>query len=438
MIGTRFLALGIVLAAGRLDSQAHDTAAVVALTNATVIDGTGAPAKPGRTILIRNGRIIRVAPVKDRPIPPGAAVRDLTGRYVIPGLIDAHMHLAPLARTSRERLEWELDRMLRGGIVAVRVMAGPPALHTQVKRAASAGRISSPDIHFAVVMAGPHFMDSDTRVNRFMRGDSTAGGPPPAPRGITDSTDLAAVIADAVAAGASAVKLYAGLDATLMRRITDEAHRQGLKVWAHATVFPDRPIATVHAGVDGASHVCSLAWQDADLHPSRFTEVSDRQRPTFDPGLVDADSPEMRLLFDEMARRRTIFDPTLLVQSRAAIERIGCSAPLMVALARAAHRAGVPIAAGTDFVADTADPYPALHQELELLVSSGVLTPMEAITAATLNGARALGLEATLGSIEEGKVASLVILDADPSADIRALRTVMAVVKRGKMFPRAR
>jgi imidazolonepropionase-like amidohydrolase len=230
--------------------------------------------------------------------------------------------------------------------------------------------------------------------------------------------------------------MIAELRAPLMRGLADAAHQAGLRVWAHAAVFPERPIETVRAGVDGVSHACDLAWQDPDLDPSPHTQIDTSERPRFDPALVDADGPEMRTLFEEMARRGTVFDPTLVVQSRPIFEKYGCTSKLLVALTRAAHRARVTIAAGTDFHADAADPFPSLHQEIEFLVSSGVLTPLEAIAAATRNGARTLGLEKTLGTIEPGKAANLVILTADPSRDIRALRTVITVVKRGRLYAR--
>lgn len=282
-----------------------------------------------------------------------------------------------------------------------------------------------------MIVGSSHFMTTEARATRGQPPDAAA------PPGVVDSTeDIEAAIAQAMRDGASAIKMVAEFRAPLMRGLADAAHKAGLRVWAHAFVLPERPIETVRAGVDGVSHACGLAWQDPDLDPSPHTQRNTATRPGFDPALVDADGPEMRTLFEEMARRGTVFDPTLVLQSRPGLEQFGCTSALLVALTRAAHQAGVTIAAGTDFHADPADLYPSLHQEIELLVSSGVLTPLEAISAATRNGARALGLEKTLGTIEPGKAANLVILTADPSRDIRALRTVSTVVKRGRFYAR--
>lgn len=137
-----------------------------------------------------------------------------------------------------------------------------------------------------------------------------------------------------------------------------------------------------------------------------------------------------------MVRRGVVFEPTLAVHARPNDDAVGCVTPLMVALTRAAHEAGVALLAGTDFVAAAESEYPSLHQEIEILVSSGILTPLEAITAATRNPARALAIDATEGTIAAGKSVSLVVLGADPAADIKALRSVVTVFKRGREYPR--
>jgi imidazolonepropionase-like amidohydrolase len=302
----------------------------------------------------------------------------------------------------------------------------------EVSRVAEADSVASPDIYHAMVVGSSHFMTTE-----FREAQRRPPGAAASRTGVVDSSeDIDAAVAEATRVGASAVKIVAEVRAPLIRGLAEAAHQAGLRVWAHAWVLHDRPIETVRAGVDGVSHACGLAWQDPDLDPSLYTQRGAGTRPRFDPALVDADGPEMRTLFEEMARRGTVFDPTLVIQSRPGLDQYGCTSKLLVALARAAHRAGVTIAAGTDFHADTADLYPSLHQEIELLVSTGVLTPLEAITAATRNGARAMGRDKTQGTIEPSKLANLVILTADPSRDIRALRTAVTVVKRGRLYAR--
>ncbi|HVS32984.1 MAG TPA: amidohydrolase family protein, partial [Thermoanaerobaculia bacterium] len=154
-----------------------------------------------------------------------------------------------------------------------------------------------------------------------------------------------------------------------------------------------------------------------------------------DPALVEADSPEMTELFAEMARRGTIIDAGYSLYRGP--EGRNCAPSLMTEIAKAAHRAGVPLSTGTDWFTEDTDPFPSVIVEVERLVEGGILTPAEAITAATLNGARATGLEESHGTIEAGKVANLVVLSGNPLQDIRAIRSVVTVYQRGRAYPRA-
>jgi imidazolonepropionase-like amidohydrolase len=399
------------------------------LSNLTLIDGTGAAPRPGVAVVLRRERVEWVGPTGEVKVPDGAEVLDLTGRYAVPGLIDAHVHLAPLFAESDGRGHAELARMLRGGVVAARVMAGMagPAPAGPLERDARSGALPAPDLYYAAVVAGPYFVESDAR-SKARRREGVA-----VIEAMREPAEAPGIVARATANGASALKLYAELPAPLLRALTEEAHRAGLQVWAHAVVYPERPLETVRAGVDTVSHACGLPWQDPDLDPAAFARINRDNRPSFDAGLVEPGGPEIAALLAEMARRQVVFDPTLHIQTLPHGAAIGCEPGLMIALTRAAHKAGVILAAGTDFHAAADDAYPALHSELETLVSTGVLTPLEAITAATRNGARALGLETTLGTIEPGKAAHVVVLRTDPSRDIRALRTVERVVKHGRV-----
>ncbi len=359
--------------------------AVQALTNVTLIDGTGADLQPGTTILLEGDRIAAVYATGSQPTPAEAIVLDLDGKTVIPGLIDAHIHLLRFGRTREDR-HTELRRMLYGGVVAAREMGGDARISGEASRGVLLGEIVGPDLYYSAVMGGPGFVLKDPR------GTRAAAGLPVGSTGwmqsITPETDIALAVARAAGTAAKGLKLYANLDAGLVARIVEEAHRQGLPVWSHAIIFPDRPLDYVLAGVDVTSHLCGLPWQDPDLDPSAFGDVNLNSRPRFDPQMVQPDGPQMIELFEEMVRRGTLFDPTLAIQARPGSR---CGSDLMVSLARQAVRAGVSFVAGTDFASPTDDPYPALHLELEALVAHEVLDPLGAITAATRNAARRLG-----------------------------------------------
>lgn len=413
--------------------------AVVALTGATLIDGTGSPPRPGMTVLIRGDRIEDVFRTGEEALPSGAEVLELEGHFLIPGLVSAHDHLmnAGLA-TSPERTRAELRRMLYGGVTLARDANGDARLLAALDRSIRIGETVGPSLYYAAHMSGPDFIAQDPRVARasagFRRGDAAWM------QVVTRDTDAAEAVARAAGTHATGLKLYVGVDAEVVGRLTREAHRRGLQVWAHTTVFPDRPWDVVAAGVDAVSHVCWLAWQDGDLDPASnvpYTHTTGPDpRPSFDPALVEPDSPEMTRLFQEMARRGTLLDATLSAYAAGDSARRGCTVELVTGLARAAHRAGVPFVTGTDYYVPEDDPFPSVHREIEYLVEQGVLSPLEAITAATHHGARLLGLQDTHGTLIPGSAADLVVLREDPSRDIRALRSVATMLKSGVWYPR--
>lgn len=433
--GVAALGAGIFISATSPASSQNPPPRVIVLKNVTVIDGTGAPPRSAMDVILEGERISAVAPAGTHQAPVDADVQELTGRVLIPGLIDSHIHLLPRFLISREAAYGELQRMLYGGVVAAREMIGDTRLTAEAARTILAGRAVGPEIYWAALMAGPRHIANNPRLVRGALGFKP--GEVPWAQAMTRETDVRLAVARAAGTLASGLKLYAELDAELIRRITEEAHRQGLKVWAHATVFPTRPLDLVRAGVDVISHACYAAWQSAALDPSPGRFLLRNNRPSFDPALVDVESAEMISLFKEMVRRGTMFEPTLFSAARPDNDMYGCDGKLEASLTRAARRAGVTFVAGTDHFASDDDPYPSLHLEIQHLVDNGGLTPLEAITAATRNGARALGLDATHGTIEAGKMANLVVLADDPSREIKRLRTVLTVIKRGKLYPRA-
>lgn len=417
---------------------------LVALTNVTVINGMGGQPSPGMTVLVEGTQIRAVFHTEDESLPAGTESIDLSGHYVIPGMFDTHVHLTRLDQLGgRARVDSELQRLLYSGVTTIRDLAADTRVLAAVKRDQLLGRIIGPDIYYASLMAGHDFIMNDLRVARASVGFQT--GEAPWQMIVTSKTDVRTAVARASGTGATAIKLYVGVPAPLLRAITEEAHLQGLQVWAHSVVFPDRPIEVVRAGVDVISHVSWLAWEDRDLDPSKNVPYTHTDRkspiPTFDHQLVQADSPEMRALIAEIVERGTILDatysyirtPTGVMGSSTSIR----SKPQHITeIMHALHRAGVPISTGTDYFADESEPFPTVFREIEVLVEHGILTPGEAITAATLNGARAAGIDDTHGTIQPGKTADLVVLAEDPTADIRALRSVVLVFKNGKPYPR--
>src|SRR3954470_21279597 len=165
------------LGAAVIPSEAKDDTQL-ALAHVTVIDGTGAPARPDRTLVIRGGRIIAELASGSAEPPAGAEVLDLRGRWVIPGLIDTHVHLAtdPSAGDRRDLVVQRLRNALHGGVTTVRDMAGDGRALAELARAALVGDIESPAIYYAALFAGPEFF-TDPRVLAVSRGVSPGEAP---------------------------------------------------------------------------------------------------------------------------------------------------------------------------------------------------------------------------------------------------------------------
>lgn len=429
--------LGLALAAIPAMAEEGD-APVVIYEGLSLIDGTGAPLRENMSIVTRGDRIQLVAPVAEIPqdLKKSGEVVDARGKFAVPGLIDSHVHMATSpARRSAEAL---LRRQLYGGITAVRDMAGDVRALADLSRAALIQEIPAPDIHYVALMAGPTFFH-DKRTVASAQGRTP--GEVPWMQAVTDDTDLALAVARGQGTGASAIKIYANLPGPLVASITKAAHAQDFPVWTHAMVFPASPAEVVAAGVDVVSHACLLAYHLSGQKPGQY---HDRIQPDYDK--LEADGPEMRKLLRQMAEKGIILDATLRIYDlREKAQAADPDAPFpfhcpmrfAVPLMHAARDEGVEIAAGTDGRTPIDDPYPALHEELEILANTVGFPPLSVIRSATLVGAMALGLDEEMGTVEAGKLANFVLLEKNPVEDIGNLRSVTLTVKRGTRYPRA-
>ena len=408
----------------------------VVYRHVTLIDGTGAPARRDMAVITRGPLIEAV--LADAALTPaqlgGARTVDLSGRFLLPGLIDSHQHLA--TPPNRARAEALMRRDLYSGITATRIMADDLRSIAELDREARVGEIAGPDLYFAALVAGDSFFE-DPRT-RAISGGWTPGQTPWA-QAIDAQTDIPRAIAIARGTGATAIKIYANLSAELVGRLAAEAHRQHLQVWAHAEVFPATPAGVIAAGPDTVSHTCYLAYQLFEHPPQSY-----QQRFPIDPApFVHGDNPVMAALFRQLRARGIILDATLRVyqegerQAAAAHRPPNCTLDLAALLTARAHRVGVLISAGTDGDAPASAAYPALFDELELLVRRAGLTPLEAIRAATQIGAMAMGQGRNMGVVAPGYAANLVVLERDPVANIANMRSVLFTVKRGHRLDRA-
>lgn len=405
---------------------------VTIYTHVTLIDGTMSPAAPEMAIVVEGERIkavLSMAALAQSP-SPDAKLIDLTGKFALPGLIDTHQHLG--TTPSRRAAEAQLNRMLYGGITAVRDMAGDARFLADLARSARLAEIPSPEISFSALMAGPGFF-KDPRTHSSAQGAEP--GHVPWLQAVTAETDIPTAVTLARGTGAAGIKIYADVPTPEVRRIVAEAHRQGIPVWAHATIFPTSPAEGIAAGIDSISHGYMLAYQ---LIPT--ASLNYHTRPKISAEQLRDDTTVLPALFAEMIKRGTILDATVYTFYQSTPPNVAekfARGPLCAQITAAAYRAGVPISAGTDFTPPATDAYPALQMELETLVREVGLTPADAIRAATSVAARALKADDRMGTLAPGKLANLVIVARNPLDDITALREVVLTVKRGRAYLRS-
>jgi imidazolonepropionase-like amidohydrolase len=410
---------------------------IVVFRNATLFDGTGRSPSYNMDVVVEGERIKQVVPDAnlDPSILQKAKIVDVRGRFLMPGMIDAHVHLA--TPPNRRQAEAVLRRDIYGGVSAVRDMADDLRAVGDLSRASLVGEIAAPDIYYAALMAGPAFF-TDKRTAQ-----TSAGGVPghvPWMQAVTQSTDLPLAVAQARGTFATAIKLYADLSPDMAARITAEAHRQHMKVWAHATLYPAKPSEVVAAGVDAISHACLLI-REPMAHVPGWTEPHPTAALT---EFRDGRNVALARLFTEMARRKTILDATVWAYSADTsgsttmppLPPGSCDDTIGGAVTGQAYRAGVPIDTGTDYVADWTDPWPDLFHELSALSDKAGMPNGAILQSATLIGARAAGQERDMGSIEPGKLANMVVLARDPLADLSNLKSVVMTIKRGRLFER--
>lgn len=401
------------------------------LTGGTLIDGTGRAPTKRAAIVIEDGRITAVGPAADVQVPHGARMIDTGGRWMMPGLIDCHVHLngevtadayrrylTPEPGVKMLRAVVDAGRMLRAGFTTVRD-AGLGGFGVTLRRAAADGLIDAPRIlaaHVALTTTGGHgdwnifpyeWVRSSTMRGQIVDGvDQCRQG---VRKAFRDGADFIKVIASGGGVTNHAADLISHPEFSLeeLQAMVDEAHRRGARLTAHSIGLESARLV-VEAGVDSIEH-----------------------------GVFEPDSA----LLDRMAHQGVSLVPTLSIFKwvaesgrdigvfEAGIEAAKDWIERQFRLIRSAEEAGVNVALGTD---NSGKLPPGLNgREVELLCEAG-LSRMAALQAGTLRAARVCGLDGELGTIEPGKLADVLVLTADPLLDPGALwraGTVAAVVQ---------
>lgn len=416
------------------------TANTIVLTNVNYLDVSTLQVKKDATIVIQNELIKQLidqgsAAKLDLTEEDTSVTIDMQGKYVIPGLIDAHVHHAtdPEGYDNYQDTAARLKHLLRGGVTGVRDMGGDARTLANLRRLASIDSIVSPDIYFSVIIGGETFFADPRTI-------SSAKGQVPGNtvwmRSVNMETNFDEVALEARGLGASGIKVYANVAADVLPPLYTAAKKHGLQVWSHATISPASPLDSVLAGVDVLSHGPDLGGQVIDNYRDWRLGKFDISQEKVD---AQFNASSYETLFEAMKQRDVVLDATMLIfdMDKDNNERRKLLYEMAKFIVGLAHKNGIKIGAGTDVFADPNKPdYVPLHDEIRLLVQDAGLSAFEAIQSATLINAQALGMEETIGSIVQGKVANLVILNENPIDDITHIGKIAHVIKNGKFVHR--
>lgn len=408
----------------------------------SLFDSESGTMLPEQTIVIRGSQIVHVGGKDDVPDIPADATRiDGRGKFALPGLIDAHVHVVHVLDFAHVTGDEVLPLYLAAGVTSIRSAGDEVVAATLVARFAAA----HPEFCPRVFTCSP-LLDADPPIHRDIG------------RAVTDPIKVPELFDDLERWDITTVKIYAGTSRPVGRAIIEESHRRGLFVTAHLGKYSAQD--AVADGVDGLEHIWSVF--NYVIPPELTTQPGHR-------GKLDFNTPLCESLVAELAQRKTFVDPTLavfrnmillpdvaevhdhpdntLVPKRLRefwpvyLQRAGCphGGPLedrrrefakFQELTGKLYRAGVPLLVGTDSPEPQVPPGFSLHQELEMLVESG-LPPAAALTAATLTNATVLREHGSLGSISVGKVADILLLTANPLDDISNTRSIELVMHNG-------
>lgn len=419
--------------------QAVSQPPALAITPVTVLDGTDPVPRTGQTVVMRGRHIVAVGPAATTAVPAGSRVLDGSGRFLIPGLWDMHVHTdVPGGR--------EVLRLyVVNGVLAVRDMAGTWAQLTAWRREIAAGTLTGPRI----LASGPYLEGGDIGI----------------PHLLARTPDEARAAVDSLSRlGVDLVKLHGQLTRESWFAALGAARKRGLRVGGHVprSVTPEE---ASDSGLGTLEHLlqvpipCTPAkllalvprfpiqamlgrCTGTDLSPlfARFVQNGTAIVPTLVAAYEISHWPRTDLPGDAFARHL----PDTLRRFVAGIFPMPSGIPAdahltgqalfqkRLGLVGAMHRAGVLVLAGTDAPLRNSPPGFGLHQELALLVRAG-LPPFAVLRAATLEPARYFGMQDSLGTVAPGKLADLVLLDANPLRDIRNLRKVRAVIQQGRV-----
>jgi len=381
-----------------------------ALVGATVVDGTGRAPISDAVVIVRDGTISEVGARSAVAIPAGIPTVDAAGTTIVPGFWDMHTHVT--------QIEWA-PVYLAAGVTTVRDMGNELEFIVPLREAVRSGRALGP---------------------RLLLAGLVDGGGPNAFGVVYAATpeDARRVVAKYHDAGFEQIKIYSLITPPIVEAIAAEAHRRGMTVTGHVP----NGMTIDQAAAAGMDHIAHLAIRgEAGSDEVTRTIAALRERKT----VIDPTQSWNELLGHALGTPIAAFQPGVakippplnrLFSSAGAAGIDAATARTRLErglrIVKALSDAGVPVVAGTD----EGIPGHSVHREIELYVEAG-LTPLQALQAATIVPARAMKLDAEVGTVERGKRADLIVLNANPLDDIHNIRRVRWTVSGGRIYEAA-
>jgi len=412
----------------------------IAITRVTVIDLDAPLSRADQTVVIQGNHIGRVGPSRTVAVPSGPHIVDGRGKFLVPGLWDMHVHTA--ISGGRDLL----SLYVANGVTGVRDMAGDWDTLKSWRSEIGRGQLVGPRI----IASGPYLEGGDVPIPHLLA---------------RNAAEATAGVDSLIALGVDFIKVHSQLNAESYFAIARRARERGVVFAGHVP----RVVGSAAASDSGQKSIEHLLGIPAECTPA--DSIALQPRYTVQSAIGRCSSEDLGPLYAKFVRNGTYVTPTFTAQVEVAVwptravpgdslahylpkavrdyvaqifpmpdsippnaDSVG-RAMLAKRLRQVAamQRAGVHILTGTDAPLRNSPPGFGLHEELTLLVRGG-MSPVEALRSATLEPARYFGMLDSLGTIAAGKLADLVLLDANPLQDIRNTRRISAVVANGRLY----
>lgn len=368
------------------------------LYNGNIVDVASGKIFCGYSVTINNGFIEKIEKTKKSKEKNDI---DVTGKYLMPGLIDSHLHWANFA-DERPAMDSLCKAYISQGVTTIRDVGGDARIIKKYTDYLKTGDLIGPTAYYSSFWAGKNYFDLRGRDEDVHVAWN---------REINPGDDYEEAIKNAKECGCIGLKLYADLTKEQLTEIVKLCKKHGIYPWGHLATNDGNALEVVRSGVEVVSHIYYL--QEMIKAQNINEEKASKE------------------LFDEMIKRGTILDPTLTISVENGMDYV-------IPHFTKAYKAGVRFVAGTDYI-DISDSnsYKCffLH-ELDLYVDKCGVTPSDAIKAATITGAEILGKKGTLGEIREGAEADILLLNSNPLESLKALREIDKIIIDGNIVIR--